>query len=146
MKAHLFVGLLASNFIITKYHFSRSSQHRIVLNEMIHLFAHLASIIGLLVDEVVHVADLAVDHIEETMHGRLSLFGKSLRQICKLLHSSAFIDRDLMHLALLVDKEHFTLGFLAPTEHIDVGERVYLLITIYIDEVSHLILPYQVDD
>ena len=145
-KAQLSIRLLARYFIVTKNHFSRPSQHRIVLNQMVHLLAHLPRIVGLLIDEVVHVADFAVDHIEQPVDGRLALLGKRLRQLSQLLHTSALIKGDLMHFALLVDEEHFALRFLAPTEHIDVGKRIDLFFTIDIDEMSHLLLSYLIDD
>ena len=109
---------------------------------MVHFFTHLPRIVSLLIDEVVHVGNLAVDHIEQAMDRRLAFFGKGLRQLRKHLNSSTLIERDLMHFTLLVNEEHFTLGFFAPTEHIDVGEHIDLFFVIDIHKVSHLLLSY----
>ena len=141
-KVYFFIGILARYFVVAENHFSRSPQHRVVLNQVVHFLAHLTRIVSLLIDEVVHVSDLAVDHIEQSMDRRLALLGKGLRQLRKHLNGSTLVERDLMHFTLLVDEEHFAFGFFAPTKHIDVGEHIDFFFAIDVHKMSHLLLSY----
>ena len=141
-EVHLFIGVLARYFVVAKDHFARSPQDRVVLNQMVHLLAHLTRVVRLFIYEVVHVADLTVDDIEQAMDRRLTLIRKRLRQLRQHLNSSALVERDLMHVALLVDEEQFALRLLASAEHVNVGERVDLFFAIDIHKMSHLLLSY----
>ena len=113
---------------------------------MIHLLAHLSSLIALLVYEAVHVANLAVNYVKETLYGRFTFLSVGLREFGQLLNSPHPFCRNLVLLALLENEEHFALRLLTPTKHVNVGERVDFSVAIHVDEVSHLILSYYINN